>query len=279
MRSAPPAPLAALAELIDRTEGDGRSHLLVHLGAAVGGEVALAVMPVPTDLHPFAVLAGFTAPAHWCAFGIRARGRARHLDLPAAEPAASTITFLTDRDGREASVLRIDGTVTDVAGPAEGTVPDLCRRVLGRPTPPPPPSTAPLWTAIWLERVAEAWGQPGRRRALMSSWGEVAALHPVFDAVDGNDDEVGSEPGRLLPAALAHAGRHPWAAVRTRPDPLPLPGGPLPPAVARWMDDGFFARWSIGSFPPIDRQASELRGLLGDPLGLRLRETAHALCN
>jgi hypothetical protein len=43
------------------------------------------------------------------------------------------------------------------------------------------------------------------------------------------------------------------------------------------MDDGFFARWTIGALPPANETASELRKLLGEPLGRQLLDTAVAL--
>jgi hypothetical protein len=43
------------------------------------------------------------------------------------------------------------------------------------------------------------------------------------------------------------------------------------------MDDGFFARWTIGAFPPVNTMATDLRGLLGEPLGPRLLEVVVSL--
>ena len=59
--------------------------------------------------------------------------------------------------------------------------------------------------------------------------------------------------------------------------PLALPGARLERDVARWMDDGFFARWTIGAFPSIATMATDLRELLGAPLGRQLLETTAAL--
>jgi hypothetical protein len=43
------------------------------------------------------------------------------------------------------------------------------------------------------------------------------------------------------------------------------------------MDDGFFARWTMGAFPSIATMATELGELLGDPLGRQLLLTTGAL--
>src|SRR5204863_124162 len=59
--------------------------------------------------------------------------------------------------------------------------------------------------------------------------------------------------------------------------PPPRVGGPLPPHVARWMDDGFFARWTLGAFPPLMTTALEVRRLLGDELGGQLVEAMIAI--
>jgi hypothetical protein len=43
------------------------------------------------------------------------------------------------------------------------------------------------------------------------------------------------------------------------------------------MDDGFFARWVLGSFaPPLDT-VRELRAFLGEPLGRHLLDTVAAI--
>ena len=43
------------------------------------------------------------------------------------------------------------------------------------------------------------------------------------------------------------------------------------------MDDGFFARWTIGAFPSIATMAIDLGELLGAPLGRQLLVTTGAL--
>jgi hypothetical protein len=269
--------LPAVASLVDEAARAEPGHVLVHLEGPVHPEVTLALKRVDREIHPFEVLAGFTAPDDWAAFGVRARGTARPLDAADAPPRPMAATFLVDRAGEEASVLRIGEVVTEPPGPAVGTVPDLVRRVLGLPTPPAPASTAILWTSMWLDRVLEQWAQPHRRRDVTRSWGHVAVLHPAIHAPSPPDVVAFADPATLVAAARSHAAATSWAELRRSPLPLALPDGALPRSIAEWMDDGFFARWTTGAYPSVVTRAGELRGLLGEPLGPRLLRTAVAL--
>jgi len=277
MRSTPPSSrrlhsrsprhnhLAAIAQVVDDACVDDPGHVLVHLQEPCS-EVTLGLKSSDIGVHPFELLAGFTAPEDWWAFGIRARGRAHHLDDPGRVTEGIATTFLVDRNGGEASRLRAGDVVTPLSGPAQGTVADLCRRVLGVATPAAPASTHHLWATLWLDGLLTEWARPERRRAVSADLGALTALHPA----------TGGEPIADLAAfaaiTSAHAHRWSWSALRHAAEPLPLPDGPLPPAVAAWMDDGFFARWTIGAYPSLATLARDLRGLLGDDLGRRLLE-------
>ena len=272
-----PGFLTSLAGIVDQATVDAPGHVLVHVDGPMGPEVNLAFRTLDADLHPFEELAGFVAPRSWTAFGIRVRGRAHHLDDPDAPSTRIAATYLVDRTGDEASLLRQGDEVSQPRGPAEGTIPDLARRVLDLPTGPAPASTAVLWTAIWLDRVLERWGQPHRRRDLTSSWGQLAVLHPAVHAPSPPDVVAFASPATLVSAARSHAASASWRDIRRSPIPLALPDGALPHAVGEWMDDGFFARWALGAFPPIPRSVTELAGLLGEPLGPQLLATTVAL--
>jgi hypothetical protein len=261
-----------VATLVDQTTLDEPGHVLVHVAGPLHPEMALGLKPVDRDTHPFTLLAGFTAPPEWTVFGIRVRGRAHQLDDRSQPPVRSVATFLLDRQGQEASVLRSGDDVQDVPGPATGTIPDVCRRVLGLPTPPAPPSTALLWTCTWLDRILDRWGRPERRRELTRSWAQLAVLHPAVQSSQPPDLATLTDPAALVPIARSHAAAHSWEVLRRSPSPLALPEGPLAPDIAAWMDDGFFARWTIGAYPPVDTMARDLRHLLGEPLGPQLLE-------
>lgn len=268
--------LAAVAGIVDQTTVDDPGHVLVHVAGPSHPEVSLGLRSLEPGLHPFQVLAGFTAPGEWSAFGIRARGQARHLDQPDRAPSPTAMTFLLDRHGTEASVLRLDGEVSEPPGPAIGTVPDLCRRVLGIATAPAPASTELLWTSIWLDRVLDAWGQPHRRRHVSSSWRQIALLHPAVQAASP-EGTAWAEPATLVAAARSHAAATSWSELRRNPSRVALPDDPIEADVALWMDDGFFARWTLGAFPSSTTMATDLRELLGDPLGATLVRVAQAL--
>jgi hypothetical protein len=272
-----PLSLPALAGVVDEATRHDEGHVLVHLDGPAHRDLAVGLLPIGAATHPFEVVAGSRAPAAWTVFGMRVTGRAHRLDHPHRHPARSATTFLVDRQGREASVLRSHEGTQDLPGPALGTIPDLCRRVLGLSTAPPPPSTRLLWTLVWLDRILDAWAQPLRRRDLTTSWGQVAVRHPAIHAPTASDVLAFADPASLVTVARSHAAAASWRDVRRSPLPVALPDGPLPRHIAEWMDDGFFARWTIGAYPPANETGIELRHLLGDPLGRQLLETTVAL--
>lgn len=257
----------AIARLVDEGAVDEPGHLLVHV-ADDGDDLLLGLKPLAIDTHPFAELAGFTAPADWSMFGVRVRGTAHHLDDD-RPPERSTTTYLLHRTGAERSIVRTGDRTDALPGPACGTIPDLCRRVLGLPTEPAPPTTAVLWTVAWLDRLIEAWGDPVLRSSL-GSWPAMAALHPAAAVLS---TPALRAPTRLVAAAHAHSATWTWAALRGAPDTLLLPNGPLPVAITSWMDDGFYARWALGAFPPAATLARDLAGLLDPELRVPFADT------
>jgi hypothetical protein len=264
--------LPALAGIVDQATADQPGHVAIRVSGPIHPEVELGLLPLQPGVHPFDELAGTTAPEEWTVFGLRTTGRAHHLDAPGRSPSPVSSTFVVDRHGREASVLRLGEELVDEPGHAEGTIPDLCRRVLGVPTDPAPSTTETLWSTIWVDRILERWSQPDRRRDLLTSFAQLAILHPSVHAPSPPDVLALADPASLARVARQHAAAHPWGIVREGRDAFRLPDGPLDPALARWMDDGFFARWTIGAYPPLGRSALELRGLLGEPLGSQLLE-------
>jgi hypothetical protein len=263
--------LRALAELVDHLGLDQPGHLLVHVTEDLGGEASLGTKAIDAAVHPFDLLAGLTAPAEWSVFGLRVQGTAHHLDVGGSE--AISTTYLVDRTGREATRLRTAQGVVEPSGGAEGTLPDLCRRVLGVPTAPPPAATPrALWITLWLDRILEAWSDPERRHAISTSWAEVAALHPaVVGAAPGLPSLA--NPAGLVPVALAHSRERSWADLRADPLAVPIPSAQLPDDVAAWMDDGFYARWVLGAFPAPEELLTDVLSLVDDPLRSELRST------
>jgi hypothetical protein len=259
--AARPDLLDAVAHLIDASTAAEPDHLLVFVGEAGGGELDLGLTPVPIGLHPSGALLGLVAEPAWSIVGVRASGTLHHLDGSGPSERTRT-TYLVDRHGRDTALVRRGDHVVSLPGPAEGTLPDLCRRVLGLATAPPPPTTSALWTAVWLDRIVEAWGDPARRAALTGSWTEVALLHPATTTASADDVLALDDPLQLAALAAAHAAAHPWQRLREEPGTVHLPGSELTSDQARWMDDGCFARWALGAFPPPAALARDLVELL-----------------
>jgi hypothetical protein len=264
-RPARPRPIDAVARLIDEATVDEPGHVVVHVVEDGDDEIVLGVRPLPLDVHPFTDLAGLVAPPEWSMFGLRARGTAHDLTGVTA-PSRMANTYLLHRSGQEAALLRRGDDVEALTGSAEGVIPDLCHRVLGLPTPPPPGGTALAWTVAWLDRIVEHWGDADTRHAVSSSWASVAVLHPAARTAPDVDLLNLHDPDRLIEVARAHDAAWSWARLRAEPDALPLPEGHLPASVTGWMDDGFYARWALGAFPPAATLVHDLAPLLDEPL-------------
>jgi hypothetical protein len=258
--------------------------------------------------HPLDVLLGFTAPASWAAIGLRCQGHAYDLGAasrpssggvaPPGDDAASTpaatataddrveavpvvVTVLLDRAGRGAGALRRGVSVTRLDGPPEGVVGDACRRALGLPTRPPPPSTTDLWLRIWLDRLVEATvftDDAGR----FASWAAVAACHPAAPgqptaprANPRSTREPGltADPLMLADATQQLAALWPWSRLRHDPELVDTARPPLPLQLTRWMDDGMFARWVLSDIVGLPLLASTVTALLPPAITAAIAET------
>lgn len=255
----------AIAQILDEGVADDPDHLVLYVEDD-GDDVLLGLRPIEIGTHPFAELAGCTAPPEWSMVGLRVRGRARYLDGDRPAAAART-TFLVDRSGAEASLLRTDDGTVPLPGPASGTIPDLCRRMLKVPTAPPPsPSTGVLWLLAWFDRLIAGLSDPDRSPRLGRSWAQLAVLHPAVRAAPDHDLLSLDDPQRLVALARAHTGAWPWSRLREEPDALVLPDGHLPRDITTWMDDGFYARWALGAYPEPAALAADLTSLVPAPL-------------
>ncbi|MFP5254632.1 MAG: hypothetical protein ACLGI8_02155 [Acidimicrobiia bacterium] len=272
LRSRPPrhrcdglALSAAVVHLVDEAlAGDDQGHVAFH-ATVEGDEVALGLRPIAAGVHPFTELAGLVAPESWQVFGLRVQGIGHHLDDGTRRRATSI--FAVDRHGGEAALLH-DGDRRIEPGPgAVGTIPDLCRRVLGRPTPPAPARTRLLFAVAWLDRVLDAWGDPMQRRRLMTSFGAVAGLHPAVRDAAGPPAEAAG----LARLADEHAAAWPWSRLRAEPEGLVPPDGGLPAHITTWMDDGAYARWLFGAYPDPGQLAPDVISLLGPVVGAEVQ--------
>jgi hypothetical protein len=267
MRRPTTPPPSTTARRRDRARGAERLHALAGaLDAALGSldddHGALVHVAVPHDTpgdapvdigimptrgeHPFDLLCGFHAPDDWQVLGVVATGRAQRYDDPDADKVRASFVFLADRRGSTASLMRTaDGTVA-LPGEPEGRIADAMRRALALPTEPPPCGTGVVFSALWLDSIVDAAGDPERRGSL-SSWEGTARMHPAVSLAVRAPD-----PAALAIAAADLVSRWPWSRLRLEPDRWRLPGDVvLPRDVATWMDDGMFARWLLSELPSL----------------------------
>lgn len=171
------------------------------------------------DGHPVDVLLGFVCPAEWAAFGLSHVGWSSPMGAvrPSRHPQRERvrITTLVHRDGAIASVLRFEnGKELSDTSECHGMIPDVLRRALGVPTPPPALPLRAFMARLWLESVL----REARRRRPMT-WKDVAALEPHPSSESWSDLR--------------------WSVVTARRSL-----DEVTPEIAAWMDDGMFARWS-----------------------------------
>lgn len=191
---------------------------------------------VPPDVDAV----GLVVPARaWCA--IRC---ARHEH--------GTFVHLVTRAGTSVTVTPAGGghppqVIGPAAEPSGGRVPDACRRILGLPTAPPPPTCTDVVLDAWLETVlATTVRQPG------VGWATLASASPVVtDLAQALGLRLRPVP---TPAELAEAFRTigelvPWEAVRAWVGAAIDEGGAphhllegFDREALEWMDLGMFAR-------------------------------------
>jgi hypothetical protein len=252
----PSPPDEALMALVTAADADlAAAHVdraILHVNDLAPPERSLTWFPV-VDVHPFDMLAGFTAPPHWRAVGVSSTAWAHRLDDDGRrlrDPGASRrvqATLLLDRAGGAAGVMRVAGDVVPLPGRPEGTIADACRRALGLPTAPPPPSTLGLWTLGWLDRLVDVAGRADGSSRLRS-WAQAAELHAAAGPRLGRPDAP-PDPVALAAAAAALAEAWTWSRLRAEPALADVPGPAIAAPLAAWMDDGMWARWLLARLP------------------------------
>jgi hypothetical protein len=209
---------------------------------------------------PVLELVGRAIPSNWIAVGLRAGAHARRGDDPATAHSGNVV-HIVHRDGTAVTVLSFPSVDRLILGPdteiRDGRVPDACRRLLGLPTAPPPPSMTAFVVDSWLAVCAKtATLSPGL------TWPEVVSLHPA--TADGMTSPMPPRTERLRPgtgaevptpadiaAATERLGaslgweRFHAACLASRFTPCPN----LSTDAAAWMDAGMFARWVQGELP------------------------------
>lgn len=197
-------------------------------------------------LSPSAALLGYSAPPACVALGVVAGGWASSLDGDRADRRRVRVVVLLTRDGRTVGRTRVDGGATVDQAPDAGLVPDLLRRALGLPTPPPQHPVDELHALWWLEAVLAEGDRNGRTIGVRT----VRALHPAARllAHDG-----GIPPRTALgEIAAAYARIVSWSMLRRRAIDHDELAGLLTREEAAWFDEGSFARWLLGTAPPLE---------------------------
>ena len=214
----------------------------------------------PVDL--VASLVGFDAPDDWNAVAVVVQGRSWLLDDRQADPRPVRLTHVVDRHADVASVVRHAGDPPQVQREqGEGRLVDVCCRILGLPTPAPPPDSTALWALQWLDGVVTRVARGERMLGLVAA----ARAHPAVEMVAEHDPRMVDEAiGRLVRLGALMGVQRPWSRLRQACVDGTWSVDDLTPAGAAWMDDGAFARWVLAEYPSFDDYLAELRTLVPD---------------
>lgn len=205
--------------------------------------------PVPT-------MYGWTPPDHVTAVSFCAPAtvtRSTSADLPEDH----TVTHVLLRNGFAVTMLRTEDSIRwfgPTSTAQQGRVPDLCRRALRLPTPPPTESMTNFVICAWLEVVVRhALDRPDL------GWDDLVELHPAHASV----------PSPMTPASLANAtamlgNALDWERFRVVISAVGgFPFGEHAMDIAKWMDSGMFSRWAIDSLPTRAETIDMLESVLG----------------
>lgn len=268
--TAPTGDVSALARWLV----DGLGDPVAQLGHPIWMQVLdqagddLTVAMSPDDFDPL----GWVAPPECQAIGMVATGRVRCLDESAEPPAGvasarsggARMACVVGRDGRTGWHMALpDGSVLAEV-PEDGRMLDILRRCLELPTAPPPAGTGRLSCSSWLGAIRRA-ARPGQ----LLSWTQVLDLHPVFVEADG---PLSAAVREAVIGAVSNA--FDWDLVRQAAIASPDGLGLVDPGLARWMDEGMFARWVLDKLRPVDDMIASVRPFLRPGAARRL---AHAV--
>ncbi|MDA8285355.1 MAG: hypothetical protein M0Z42_19105 [Actinomycetota bacterium] len=262
-----PEPDCDLAELLLHIDGELRLFGAGGESCALGYGPDLPGGPDLWEVRPAASLLGWTAPRNVERLVVVCSGaatacddRGRPLRWPADEdsmkPAAVSLVVAVDRQGR--MVARLDaGEGVGARQPTGGRMVDILLRCLELPTPPEERDPAELLACIWLGAIlATARGRHRHRGRL--HWSEVLCLHPASHVLilDGG----AGLPDCALETVVQRAPQiWTWGELRR----ATVANGSLselcPPLLADWMDDGMYARWTMGETAPFEGLLAAVR--------------------
>ncbi len=229
-------------------------------------------------------LMGQVVAPHCQAVGMIGSGRLRPEPGQPPGPAGDSVeavrmVCLVTRDGGVTwRMARPDGSrpslLTTDLPPSEGRLLDCFRRCFGLPTPPPPASPARLQLIVWLVAALERADGSGRPL----TWSEISRLHPVARLLAS---EMKAPPSRIsgITDALTRIGAaaYSWEDIRLKASRQEgFLDDIIGPDLARWMDDGMFARWVLSDLPSVDELFAALRPQLTPSAARRMAHAVHA---
>jgi hypothetical protein len=276
----------ALALVDNLDDAEPPEALSIGILPVDGDGLTVAVRPL-LGADPIDNLVGFTAPAHWVAVGVVSTGRWSTISDAEAEtgqlrrgarPAAgrARLAHIVTRQGSSLVVLRQDHDPPVIRrhDPREvllGRADDVCRRILGLPTPPPAVPTVEWWAVRWADAVV-------RRAAagVVSTWFDVAGAHPVVERLSVDDDARRAAADDLVELGATYADLLDWDDLRRLCATGQLDFSGVDPDDAAWMDAGMFSRWAFAPFAELADLLDDLDALLPEALTRRVRSTCRS---
>jgi hypothetical protein len=164
---------------------------------------------------------------------------------------------LVARDGSVATLLRSPDGLIATSGEAEGRVIDALRRTLGLPTPTAEQTTADLLAILWLEALLAAADS-----GAILGWPAAAGLHPAMRVLAAEGHDIAPEHFTMI-ARVATAAWS-WENLRLQAVQERWMDHLIPPGLARWMDEGMFARWLLGEVASLASATSAVQAVM-DP--------------
>jgi len=221
-------------------------------------------------------LTGFVAPPDCFAVAAVGNGWARHLDNPTPGPdpivapgerRRCRVVFLLTRSGHAAGYLRA-GPETLIHEPAtQGRIPDLIRRCLGLPTPPPEETTAGFLARLWLNNIVGAGEQTATTGPL--TWDSAAQLHPALQVAA--EAGLTLKPDQVLPALRVAADAWTWSHLARQAAQPGWLRDLLPDGAGAWMDEGILSRSLLGIVPPLESLLEGDKPFITGSTAMRLR--------
>jgi hypothetical protein len=170
------------------------------------------------------------------------------------------LVHLVARDGTTHSTIARDDGEQPIASQstAEGLIDDVCKRVLGLPTPPPRTDVIDVFTRIWLFDVLGSLEPPA-----CPTWAALASMHPAVGMVRATDPALAALAAeRLVTSGRTLAQSNPWSRVRESCASGAWPIDDISPAEAAWLDDGSFSRLVESMWPDIGELVDALAAML-----------------